>query len=242
MVQSVEAVSTSLAAGSPYGLRAGLRLAIMVLPVVAMLLMVLMLLDPASESTARWMLEENHPIEMLTFVFLFAGGVLGLFLAGRARQRGESTLVCNFYLVFALGLLFAGMEEIAWGQQLLGFETPAFLKGLNRQGETTLHNLRGLNGRTELLRLAFGCGGILGVYLSAGRFRRLAAPRLLLPWFVVIAAHAGIDYYADLVRIEHDFDFLIRHTSELVELLIGAAGFLYVFLHWARLSDEGGRA
>lgn len=208
----------------------------MAVPVVAMLGMMALLLDPDSESAAMWMLEENHPIEMLSFVFLLAGGVLGLSLAGRAKRMGERPLVSNFYLVFALGLLLAAMEEIAWGQKLLGFDSSALWKSLNRQGETTLHNMPGMHGRTEILRLVFGLGGIAGIFLTAGRrLRPIAAPRLLWPWFAVITVHAGIDYYADLVRIDRDFDFLIRHTSELVELLIGAAGFLYVLLNWARL-------
>jgi hypothetical protein len=239
MLHPADTTSRSLVTGTIHELCPILLQALMAVPVVAMAMMVFLLLDPASESTAMWLLAENHPIEMLTFVFLLAGGALGLSLARRARRRGERPLVGNFYLVFSVGLLIAAMEEIAWGQKLLGFETPAFLSQLNRQDETTLHNLPGMHGRTEVLRLAFGLGGLAGVLLSARRhLRSIATPQVLWPWFAVISLHAGIDAYADVVRIDHDFDFLIRHTSELVELLIGAVGFLYVLLNWARLAPE----
>lgn len=41
------------------------------------------------------------------------------------------------------GLLFvvAGLEELSWGQHLLGFDTPGWLADRNYQGEANLHNL-----------------------------------------------------------------------------------------------------
>jgi len=182
---------------------------------------------------ACWVLAENHPVEVLTFVFLLAGGVLGLLLARRAKRLALPAAISGFYLVFALGLLFAGLEEIAWGQQFLGFETPAAIGHLNRQNETTLHNMPGMHGRTELLRIAFGLGGVIGVFACPRRFARLAAPRILWPWFAVILVHASIDYYGDFRHFSRDIDLAVKRTSELVELLIGVAGFLYVLLHWA---------
>ncbi len=241
MVHSTESIPVPLAAAEPVpGLRPGLRSAVMALPAVAMAWMLLLLWDPETRPGARWILEENHPVEVLTFVFLLAGGILGLHLARRARRLGLAPAITAFYLVFALGLLLAGMEEIAWGQQFLGFETPAAIGHLNRQNETTLHNLRGMHGRTELLRIAFGLGGLIGVFACPRRFARLAAPRVLWPWFAVILVHASSDYYGDFRHFGRDIDFAIKRTSELVELLIGVAGFLYVLLHQARLGPEGG--
>jgi len=216
-------------------------LAIMVAPFLVLGASFVLLSATATRAAMLWMLKENHPVEILTFALAFFCSLAALRLAGALRSHGGDTITCGFYTVFSLGLFVVAMEEIAWGQKLLGFDTPAVLHGLNRQDETTLHNMPGMHGRTEILRLAFGLGGIAGLFLSASRrLRPIATPRLLWPWFVVITAHAGIDYYADLVRIDHDFDFLIRRTSELVELLIGAAGFLYILLNWARLAREGG--
>jgi hypothetical protein len=210
----------------------------MALPAVAMAWMLLLLADPDTQPGARWILEENHPIEVLTFVFLLAGGVLGLLLARRARRLALPTAVSGFYLVFALGLLVAGMEEIAWGQQFLGFETPAVIGHLNRQHETTLHNMPGMHGRTELLRIAFGLGGLIGVFACPRRLARLAAPHVLWPWFAVILIHASGDYYGDFRHFNRGVDFAVKRTSELVELLIGVAGFLYVLFQRAELERD----
>ena len=45
-----------------------------------------------------------------------------------------------YLLIGLLLIVFAG-EEISWGQRILNFDTPDTLTRINRQGETTLHNL-----------------------------------------------------------------------------------------------------
>ena len=37
------------------------------------------------------------------------------------------------------------MEELSWGQMLFKWETPNQLALINSQGETTLHNIYGIN-------------------------------------------------------------------------------------------------
>lgn len=192
----------------------------------------LLLLPRATRPAMLWLLEEDHPVEALTFVFLFAGSVVGFGLAQALRRRGELTWVWGFYLLFSVGLLLVAMDEIAWGQRLLGFGTPEAIRAVNRQGETTFHNIGDLQGRSEWLRLLFGVGGIVGVGLSyRPAFARVGAPFLLLPWFLLISVHAAVDACNDFWAIHPRFDFTMQRTSEVVELLIGMAGFLYVFLN-----------
>jgi hypothetical protein len=200
----------------------------------------LLLLPRATRPAMLWLLEEDHPVETLTFVFLFAGSVVGLGLARRLRRRGEPFRVWGFYLVFSIGLFLVAGDEIAWGQRVFGFGTPEAIREINRQGETTFHNIGDLQGRSEWLRLAFGIGGIVGVALSSRpAFARVGAPSLLLPWFLLISVHAAIDAWNDYFPIQPRFDFTMQRTSEMVELLIGMAGFLYVFLNRREL--EAGR-
>ena len=142
--------------GKPAG-----RMGIILAPLVIVVVYGLLLSIPSTRSTTLGMLDENHHVELLTFASLLLGAVLGLILAWRTRR---TAFVSVFFALFALGLLFAAMEEVAWGQTFFGFETPPMLKGLNRQNELTLHNIRGFHNRTEFFRIAFGVGGILGVY------------------------------------------------------------------------------
>ena len=212
--------------------------AIVLAPVVLVLLYSFSLAFPPTRSIALATLQEGHLVETLTFIFLLLGSVLGLALAWRVgrEHRGE-VLTIGFYVLFSVGLLFIAMEEVAWGQRLLGFETPPSLKEINRQDETTVHNIGPLQGRTEFMRLAFGLGGLLGVLASSRqRFQKVGAPVILLPWFLIIILLTAPDLYADYFRIRGHLDSYVSRLSELVELMIGISACLYVWLNARALS------
>jgi len=186
-----------------------------------------------------WMLREDGPIEDLTAAFLFVGGLTSLRLALALRTREERPFVSWFYMTFALGVLLVAMEEIAWGQRLLGLQTPEWIRSINAQGETTLHNVGALQGKSEGMRLLFGAGGLLGVGLSVRpTFGRIGAPVLLLPWFLLITGHAAIDTYNDFFPIQEQFDLAMQRTSEMVELMIGIAALLFALLNYRRLVSK----
>ncbi len=82
----------------------------------------------------------------------------GLLLAATAcRERGRP--LRWVYVLGALAFLFAAGEEISWGQRLFGWTTPDFLMGLNKQGETNIHNIytlafRGIHAEGTMLLCA----------------------------------------------------------------------------------------
>ncbi|MGZ8954994.1 MAG: hypothetical protein ACXW0Q_09990 [Methylovulum sp.] len=221
-----------------YNIRASTKGIIIFTPVIMTFLFTIFLLIPATHHATLWMLDENSPVELLTFFFAIAGGILGLALARRTRIH-EKTLVFGFYIAFSLALIFVGMEEIAWGQQFFGFDTPSAWLSINMQGETTLHNLKHIQGHTEIFRLTFGIGGLIGVWLAFHPyFKKIGAPAILLPWFIIITLHAAVDLYNDYFPIEQQFDYCLMRTAELIELLITISGFLYVVLNWKMLSTS----
>lgn len=215
-----------------YGIKPSLALAIVLSPMAIVLLYVFFSLyrHPLTRLIARWAMQESSLVESLTFVFLLLGGVLGLALTWRTRRRGEGPFVTVFYAVFSIGLLFTALEEVAWGQKLLGFGTPFSLEEINAQGELTLHNIRGLQGHSEFFRVAFGLGGLLGVWASSfRRFRKVGTPTLLLPWFSIIVLLAVIDLYNDYIPL-----FVVNQLmrfAEINEMMIGISGFLFVWLN-----------
>lgn len=46
-----------------------------------------------------------------------------------------------FFIVLALACFYVFMEEISWGQRVIGFDTPELLKRHNLQREANIHNL-----------------------------------------------------------------------------------------------------
>ncbi len=201
-------------------------------PIVIFLLFTMALALPMTRAAALWMLSENRPVEILTFILLLASGGYGLWISGQLRKNGEKIFYYGFYFLFSLGMIVTAMEEIAWGQQFWGFHTPAYLQEINLQGETTIHNIRGLNGNSEYFRLIFGLGGIIGIALAkSGKFIKISPSIILLTWFLVITAHSLVDVINDIKPIHKGFDAAISRLSELIELIIGAVGFLYLWFN-----------
>lgn len=185
---------------------------------------------PLTRDATRWVLDENKIVEVLTFVVFLVGGGLGLKYSWNLFKNGESYPVLAFYSLFSAALILIGMEEISWGQQFFGWATPESLRAINDQSETTLHNIRGMSGNSEYLRLFYGIGGAIGVFLYSYKpFRKVAAPIYLLPWFVLISVHSMVDVFNDIVPIQKNFDAFISELAELVELLIAISALLYIY-------------
>ena len=199
-----------------------------------------LLAAPETSDFGAWLIAENHPVELLTFITLFAASAVSLRVAYLDWRAGQPARVVWLFIVFGVGSFGSAMEEIAWGQWFLHFGTPEFFKHWNAQGETTLHNLRGLQGHSEFLRIAFGAGGLVAVAMNRRpAWREVAAPNALGWWFAAIVAHAVIDLVEDYVPIEAPYDYDIRRSSEMTELVIGIAALLYVGWHWHRRGQAG---
>ncbi|NMH88170.1 hypothetical protein [Flavivirga algicola] len=128
------------------------------------------------------------------------------------------------------------MEEISWGQWFFHFETPESWAKINGQGETTLHNLHGLQGHSEVLRMVFGLGGLFGIALGYfNKLKKISVPPILFLWFLIIFCHAAVDFIQDRVSISARYDFAIVKTSEFIELLIAGSSFLYLWLNFRKL-------
>lgn len=207
------------------------RWGVMLFPVLVIIVVVILWMFPFTRRATLWMVRENHPVEMFTFLFFLFGGILGLILASRIKKTGEKYIVYTFYYLFSIALLIIAMEEIAWGQWFLGFETPEAWFSINGQGETTLHNLKGLQGHSDMLCVVFGVGGLIGVYVSYfPALHKIGVPNVLISWFVIIAIHGLFDALNDYMTIQEQFDLFISRTDEIIELLIAISSTLYIYL------------
>lgn len=184
-------------------------------------------------------LQENGPVELVTFALLLAGSVMGLRMARDCRRQREPLAIAAFYSAFAFGLLLTAMEEVAWGQWFFGFATPKLVLAANRQGELTLHNLQGVHEHLAQLNAVFGIGGLVGVVLVAFRpFHKIGAPRILVLWFLVEALLATADEWVHAYPLHNRLDKSIRRLAELNELLIAMSAILYLLYNRRRLATR----
>jgi len=191
---------------------------------------------------------ENKILENVQFLFFMLAGILSLRIAWLTVIQVEKPLIWIFYLSFSLGLFFIAMEEIAWGQQFLQFNTPESIKAFNVQNEFTLHNVAFLQNRTDFLNFLFGIGGVLGLWIGAkSEYRRISIPNILSIWFFAIFVLSALGVFNDFVSVNTQFDYSLHKQTETVELMIAVGACLYLLLNirsftfrhsrWRQISD-----
>jgi hypothetical protein len=199
--------------------------------------MVALLTNGATRGFAIRISRENSIIELVTAGLMLAGGVFGLTMAWRARRRRERVLIWGFLSLFSVAMLLVGMEEIAWGQKLLTFQTPASLQNLNKQHEMTLHNMPGLHGHSDMMWSTFALGGLIGIALR-GRpiLGKIATEPALAPWFLIILSIGATMIYRDYYPAENRLYTLFNRMDEFNEMLISMACCLYLWFCSRRLN------
>jgi len=75
--------------------------------------------------------------------YLVSSGLAGA--AAWALWVTRHTKLRYFYLVMAVAFFLGAMEEISWGQRLVGWGTPEAFSEINFQDETTIHNVNFAN-------------------------------------------------------------------------------------------------
>ena len=180
--------------------------------------------------------KESSPVEVLTFGFLTLAGVMGIALAWKARTRNEEFYVVGFYAGVSVGMLIVALEEISWTQHFFGFDTPRALLTINKQAETTLHNIGWLQSRSSVLTLACGLLGLVGARISArGLLRKISVPTILSTWFLVIVAVSVMNV---IWMVKPFFDIDGNPYEEVVEMLIAMSALLFIWLKARMLSRE----
>ncbi len=96
--------------------------------------------------TANWLTHEDHLYENIQAAGFLLASIL-FFILYLRDQSGNDFMVTKtrknvFLLALALMFFFGFGEEISWGQRIFRWQTPAQLKEMNVQGETTIHNLK----------------------------------------------------------------------------------------------------
>ena len=188
----------------------------------------------------RIVLSEQGVIELGTAAFYVAAAALAVALASKARgsvPQGYRVL----YILFALAALFVALEELSYGQHLLGWESPEWFAAHNTKRETNLHNLlESKPGRMlyDVGHVIFPIGCIVvplatmrrrGAY-APGHWSFYLLPRAQLMTVVILAGLLGL-----VRKVAPMEQASIAGLGELVEFYWGLAALLYVGTLWQRL-------
>jgi hypothetical protein len=205
------------------------------------------------ENAFRMWAAEDRICEWLQVVF-YLGALVEAIRARNALARSSRRGTATQYFVAVLGLVFLVGEEVSWGQRIFGWSTPEPLAEVNRQGETTLHNIGAAHDAVGWVLLAIGFWGsvlprLLREGAALGRWRGALHPFVpdanLAPYFLPMLVWR---LYRNLFPLPATYAYSIVQLNEPLELVM-AIGFWQFFRSRARefagQSDRrpsGGRA
>ena len=177
-------------------------------------------------------LQEDAYLEWATFWGFLAAAAL--FFVAATRQRRERRVLPWFLCGVGLFCFVVGMEEISWGQRVLGYRPPVYFLEHNFQQELNVHNVVS----TSLRKLALK-GSILGygVFLPLAALARPLRRRL--EGWAIEAPPAGLipAFFATYYLYE---TYPWKFSGEVVELML-ALGFVAAALAAGRESGRRGR-
>lgn len=142
----------------------------------------------------------------------------------------------NFYTFKLLGFLlfFVALEEMSWGQRLIGVDTPSFISEINSQGEITVHNLHLFQSKLHLIYMIVGFyGSILPMLLKKhkqGLYNKLSLffpkPHLFFYYFAILFFYFLLEYQVYYLQIISGYFMDISRWQEVAELIL-SLGFLF---------------
>ncbi len=100
----------------------------------------LVLLHQDKEAFMFW-IREDGLVEWLTFVVLIVMSAFSFIMSFTFSRSGAEGKAKRVWLFLGFLFFFGAVEEISWGQRILGVESPEWFLKHNRQFETNVHNL-----------------------------------------------------------------------------------------------------
>ena len=192
----------------------------------------LVLLHRDQEAFLVW-IREDGLVEWLTFAELLIMAIYSCIVSRVFSRSEQGRPPRRLWLSLGLLFLFGAMEEISWGQRILGIESPQWFLRHNRQGETNLHNL--LVFGVNINKLVFGkiLAVLIGIYLLAVPLAyRLGQTfrDFITRWGVPIAQNYQILLGIIVVLVVEPHLRIAEKAGELRELCICFV-FLLILLH-----------
>ena len=191
------------------------------------------------------LLSEGGILEYLQALILFTSAWVSWLISKDLWERLSMRMHGMIYGALSFGLLFVGLEEIAWGQVLFGWETPETIATFNAQNQTTFHNIRLFQNHLDLnLFLTSALLLTLVLWRPSVRFFRPKAlknkafsseiffiPRYFWPLFFCAA------FLSYFVATESGTNFVINIDQEWAEFLLYLSASLALLRTYILLGD-----
>lgn len=157
----------------------------------------------------EFLVAKEGPLEDATFILDLIAAWLCAMAAWRWRRAATALprAIPMLYGLCALALFIVGMEEINWGQTLLGFGTPPSWTAINHQHETSVHNLLDrdtLTVASKVLAVAFAGAVLMLVLWSVAIPRSVigaTAPHSSLAPLALMIGYSGVYLHPEAIEL-----------------------------------------
>jgi hypothetical protein len=177
----------------------------------------LVALSVAHRPTFRFITREDGVLEWPQFAAFAAAAILAALTAVRLAKLSERMATAVFGLM-AVGCVFIAGEEISWGQRILGFETSESWKEINKQNETTVHNVESVLVYFNLAMLFVSLFAVVSSIVYLGRRPGGLPSRLIPPAYLVTAFATMAVYKALRFTVVRGSGFTVVKLGEWAEL------------------------
>ena len=195
------------------------KLFIFCLPIIFSISFILLRVIMGYE-TWRSMNTEGGFIEYGTSLAFLLAAIFA-FPIGKYFFAIEQKLMGYLYYFISAGFFFVGMEEISWGQKLLGFESSEFFQTYNSQEEITLHNLVWVN---EYMDKGVMFAGLLAgiswlFYSLISKFKSNYRIKYIIPRWFLSSFFLIVFLFFYLIEYIQTWNSTIATFQEAVELI-----------------------
>ncbi|MEL6494799.1 MAG: hypothetical protein AAFQ41_06705 [Cyanobacteria bacterium J06623_7] len=163
----------------------------------------------------------------------------------RKFWQGGQKIMAVLYGFLTFAAFFVSMEEISWGQRLIGFEEPQYWAENNAQSEFTFHNLSFY--QEHLLNQSFIVIGLIGSFCWLALWywrKRQSQSQPKLDWSYILPDWTISSYfYPTLVfYVIHVFTdglgFFITNDQEHCEFIMSVGILLFILINFFRQGQE----
>ncbi|MFQ5603859.1 MAG: hypothetical protein ACE5HS_11370 [bacterium] len=188
----------------------------------------------------KWFTGEDRFAENLQVLFWGVAFVLNLLVVKYKYHEGDK-IIASLYLILSVGIFFLIGEELSWGQRIFGWVTPDSMRIINKQEETNIHTIYGVDTMFKWMHLIIGA---YGTFLPLLVMRSKSLKKYQAPLSMLVPHYTLIPFffipfiwriYRNFFTAPAKYYFAIAEYAEVIELILSIAFVFFMVFQLRRI-------
>ena len=213
------------------------KLIVFFTPIVFSIIFILLRISMGLEAWKK-MNTEGGFIEYGTSLAFLLSAIFA-FPIGKFFLKNQNNILGYLYYLISASTFFIGMEEISWGQKLIGFESSEFFQNYNSQDEITLHNLIWVNEYLDkgLMFVALIAGISWLVYRLISKTKHNYQAKFIIPRWFFASFFIIVFLFFYLIEYIEVWNATIENFQESVELIFSLGCLSFVLTNFFAIGE-----